>query len=86
MREKKNFETRKKNADADRALGLGLAAAIAPVADQSGSDPRIDALVAERQAARAAKDFATSDRIRDDLAAEGIEVVDTASGSTWRRR
>ena len=73
-------------ADADRALGFGFATAVAPDADQSGSDPRIDALVAERQAARAAKDFATSDRIRDELAAEGIEVVDTASGSTWRRR
>ena len=73
-------------ADADRALGFGFATAVAPDADQSGSDPRIDALVAERQAARAAKDFATSDRIRDELATEGIEVVDTASGSTWRRR
>ena len=55
-------------------------------ADQTGSDARIDALVAERAAARAAKDFATSDRIRDELAAEGIEVVDTATGATWRRR
>jgi cysteinyl-tRNA synthetase len=73
-------------ADADRALGFGLAEAEAPDADESGSDPRIDALVAERQAAREAKDFATSDRIRDELAAEGIELVDTPAGSTWRRR
>ena len=58
----------------------------APDADESGSDPRIDALVAEREAARAAKDFATSDRIRDELAAEGIELVDTPDGPTWRRR
>jgi cysteinyl-tRNA synthetase len=72
--------------DADRALGFGLAEAAAPNVDHSGSDPRIDALVAERQAARAAKDFATSDRIRDDLAAEGIELVDTPTGPTWRRR
>jgi cysteinyl-tRNA synthetase len=72
--------------DADRALGFGLATAVAPTVDESGSDPRIDALVAERQAARAAKDFATSDRIRDDLAAEGIELVDTPTGPTWRRR
>jgi cysteinyl-tRNA synthetase len=73
-------------ADADRALGLGLAEAVAPDADESGSDPRIDGLVAERQAAREAKDFATSDRIRDELGAEGIEIVDTATGPTWRRR
>jgi cysteinyl-tRNA synthetase len=72
--------------DADRALGFGLADAVAPDADESGSDPRIDALVAERQAARAAKDWATSDRLRDQLAAEGIELVDTPDGTSWRRR
>ena len=76
-------------ADADRALGFGLADAVAPDADESGSDPRIDALVAEREAARAAKDFATSDRIRDELAAEGIELVDTPDrpdlASCWPR-
>ncbi|MFP5255883.1 MAG: cysteine--tRNA ligase [Acidimicrobiia bacterium] len=73
-------------ADADRALGFGLAEAEAPEVDESGSDPRVDALVAERSAARAAKDFATSDRIRDELAAEGIDLVDTPTGTTWRRR
>ena len=71
--------------DADRALGFDLATVPAPDADQSGSDPRIDALVAEREAARAKKDYATSDRIRDELAAEGIEIVDTPTGPTWRR-
>jgi len=73
-------------ADADRALGFGLADATAPDADQSGSDNRVDALVAERQAAREAKDFATSDRIRDELAAGGIDIVDTPAGPSWRRR
>ena len=71
--------------DADRALGFGLADAVAPVADETGSDPRIDALVAEREAARASRDFATADRVRDELAAEGIEIVDTPTGPTWRR-
>lgn len=73
-------------ADADRALALGFADAKLGADDETGSDPRIDALVAERQAAREAKDYATSDRIRDDLAAEGIEIVDTPTGPTWRRR
>ncbi len=73
-------------ADADRALGFGLADAVDPDADESGTDARVDALVAEREGARAAKDFATSDRIRDQLAAEGIELVDTPTGPTWRRR
>jgi cysteinyl-tRNA synthetase len=46
----------------------------------------IDALVAERVAARTAKDYATSDKLRDELAARGVEVMDGASGSTWRRK
>jgi cysteinyl-tRNA synthetase len=68
--------------DADRVLGFGFAEA---EAEGSESDPVIDAKVAERQAARAAKDFATADRIRDELAAEGIELMDSPSGPTWRR-
>jgi cysteinyl-tRNA synthetase len=46
----------------------------------------IDALVAERVAARQAKDYAKSDRIRDELAARGVEIMDSAAGSTWRRK
>jgi cysteinyl-tRNA synthetase len=46
---------------------------------------RIDDLVAARVAARRAKDFAEADRIRKQLAAEGIEIMDGPDGSTWRR-
>lgn len=46
----------------------------------------IDTLVAERVAARAAKDWAEADRIRDALAEKGVEVMDGPSGSTWRRK
>lgn len=46
----------------------------------------IDTLVAERSAARQRKDFAAADRIRDDLAARGVEVMDNPGGSSWRRR
>jgi|CXWL01.1.fsa_nt_gi cysteinyl-tRNA synthetase len=46
----------------------------------------IDALVAERVAARTAKDFAEADRLRDVLAERGVEVMDGPSGSTWRRK
>jgi cysteinyl-tRNA synthetase len=74
-------------ADFDRALGFGLAKAIAPdQADDSADDPRIAALLAERTAARAAKDWAEADRIRDVLAAEGLEIVDTPDGPQARRR
>jgi cysteinyl-tRNA synthetase len=41
-------------------------------------------LVAERDAARAAKDYATSDRIRDELATMGLEVMDTPEGTKVR--
>ena len=40
-------------------------------------------LLAEREAARAAKDFATSDRVRDDLGAAGILIEDTSHGPQW---
>ena len=46
---------------------------------------RIDALVDARIAARAAKDWTESDRIRDELKAEGIEIMDGADGASWRR-
>jgi cysteinyl-tRNA synthetase len=54
-------------------------------AEAAESDPRIDALVAEREAARKRRDFATSDRIRDQLAAEGVTIVDTPQGPRWKR-
>ena len=58
---------------------LGL---LEPTAD---GDAAIDAQVAARVAARARKDFAESDRIRDVLAAQGILLEDSPSGTTWRR-
>ncbi len=48
-------------------------------------DEEIDALVAARDDARAAKDWAESDRLRDELAARGIVLEDTAAGARWHR-
>jgi cysteinyl-tRNA synthetase len=45
----------------------------------------IEALLGQREAARAAKDFATADDIRDQLAAAGIQIEDGATGTRWRR-
>jgi cysteinyl-tRNA synthetase len=69
----------------DRWLGLALLTAEVSK-DAQESDPRIDGLVAERQAARARRDFAEADRLRDALAAEGIVVDDTPEGPKWRRK
>ena len=44
----------------------------------------VDMVLDLRAKAKAAKDWATSDRIRDELAAAGFEVNDTKDGSVWR--
>jgi cysteinyl-tRNA synthetase len=47
-------------------------------------DPaEVEALIAQRAAARAAKNFAESDRIRDQLAAMGVVLKDSKEGTTW---
>jgi len=65
----------------DAVLGLGLltlertALRLRPKAATIG-ETEIEANLAARKEARVAKDFATSDRLRDELAAEGVEVMD----------
>ena len=44
---------------------------------------RIEALIAERTAAKRARDFAAADRIRDTLAGQGVVLKDSVSGTTW---
>ena len=74
--------------DAQRALDLlrdlDRVLAVLPDADDA-LDAETQALLDERVAARAARDWAASDRLRDELARRGIAVEDTRDGQRWRR-
>ena len=80
--------------DADLVLGLDLDRVWEAGAGVPGSPAGADealpadaaALLEARSAARSARDWSRADALRDDLAALGIEVVDGAEGTTWRRR
>ena len=70
----------------DRVLGLKLLqSAASALADDTRSDPDVDALVRERDEARRRRDFARADAIRTQLAAQGIELRDAATGTVWQR-
>ena len=53
--------------------------------EAANADPEIDALVAARTDAKKAKNFAEADRIRDQLKAMGVEIIDTPQGAKWRK-
>jgi cysteinyl-tRNA synthetase len=64
---------------------LGLLGQSADNWFRGGDNVGIEAKVAERNEAKARRDFATADRIRDELKAEGVLLEDGADGTTWRR-
>jgi cysteinyl-tRNA synthetase len=53
--------------------------------DSDLDETQIEALIEERKQARVNKDFARSDEIRDQLKEQGIELLDSAEGTTWRK-
>ena len=96
----RELNTAAREGDAARARGLaaelrGFGAILGLLGDdplafrrggtQGADDAEIDALVAERVAAKKAKDFARADAIREQLRARGIVIEDTRDGSVWRR-
>jgi cysteinyl-tRNA synthetase len=75
-------------ADAGRALALlreldTVLGVLDDAADELPADLR--SMLEERAAARAARDWAASDRLRDELAGRGVAVEDTRDGQRWRR-
>ncbi len=67
----------------DHLLGLDLARDVGRPVEAAALPAGAPELLEERAAARAGKDFAASDRLRDELAALGVVVKDTADGQEW---
>ena len=70
------------------ARETGRMADVAPglVVSQSVTDEAIDALVAERAAAKKARNFARADQIRNELAEKGVIIEDSKDGVRWKRK
>ncbi len=68
--------------DAEKLKALGIATSAATL-----SDAEVESLIADRQAARKRRDFAASDRLRDQLAEQGILLEDSRDGAVrWKRK
>lgn len=68
-----------------QVLGF-VASPSAEATDESGlSDAQIETLIQQRLAARKAKNFAEGDRIRNELQAQGITIIDSPDGTRWHR-
>lgn len=68
---------------AESVLGIKLTA---PGSSSAGLEPQlVELLITSRAEARKAKQFALSDKIRDDLKAMGVVLEDTKEGTTWKK-
>ena len=70
---------------ADEKTRAAAAASFAVIPEDGAEDARITQLLLARRDAKKAKNFAEADRIRDELAAEGIELTDIPNGVKWKK-
>jgi cysteinyl-tRNA synthetase len=70
--------------DFDRVLGLRLSE-VALSAEKDELEPRLAAMIGEREKARAEKNWARADEIRRELTGQGIVLEDRPEGTIWRR-
>jgi len=83
-----NFPEAERTAAAALLHAADLILGLFPAAEEAAdglSDDEIEALVQARTEAKAAKDFAAADDLRDQLSAAGIVVEDTPQGAKWHR-
>ena len=64
---------------------LGLPLGILQKTTKGDLEAEVEALIAERQQARKDRNFALADKIRDELKARGIELLDTPQGVRWKK-
>ncbi|MBQ1242459.1 MAG: cysteine--tRNA ligase, partial [Oscillospiraceae bacterium] len=78
-----------KKADALREKNAKAAAQSAGeftvIAEDGTADEAIEAMIRARAEAKKAKNFAEADRLRDELKAQGVEVIDIPNGAKWKR-
>ena len=72
-------------AKAQKAKEAATVKTVGEIVIEGEGDPEIDAIVKARAEAKKAKNWPEADRIRDELKARGIEVVDTPQGAKWKR-
>ena len=77
----KAAELRTKQAAAAAAPAAGFTV----VSEDGEENAEIEALIRQRADAKKAKNFAEADRIRDELKAQGVEIIDVAGGAKWKR-
>jgi len=86
LKEPKSNDVYKLVLEMDQVLGLSLdKAQLAPVVEEKVDAPdEVVALCEQRLQAKRAKDYATADALRAEIAAKGFEVIDTKEGYTLK--